>query len=240
MNLKFKNFGLIVIKSVFNGIVSFALPPVCFICCEILPEGSRFVCTACHDKLIPFTDIHPWKDEEISSGRISSALSLYSFIEGTEIQTLLHSLKYEKMRSIGRMFGREIGRRIQSQNDVSYDFTVPVPLHKAKERERTFNQSHWICRGISDELNIPLLDNCLKRTRFTATQTHLHRGERKKNVHGAFVINPKFTELIRSKNIILADDVITTGSTILECAGVLKAAGCRSVAVCSIAYAVLD
>lgn len=232
------NLGII--KNSIKGLLSFALPNTCLACGEVLEPGDEFVCPTCRSKLVPFNDAHPWKTEEISLGTIDDSLSLYRFVVGSEIQALLHSMKYEKMKSIGRLFGREIGARIAQHSEIKYDYAVPVPLHRAKERDRTYNQSHWICRGICDELQTALLDRSIKRIRFTQTQTKLQRTERQKNVRGAFEINPKFKNTIAGRNIILADDVITTGSTILECARVLKQSGAGKVMICSIAYDALD
>ena len=141
------------------------------------------------------------------------------------------------MKSIGKVFGAKIGEEILSIFPDKYNYAVPVPLHKSKLRERTYNQSDYICRGISKELNIKPLEKCLARTRYTKTQTKLSITEREENVRGAFALNPKYGDLIKGKNIILVDDVITTGSTILECARVLKENGCGEVTVCSIALA---
>jgi len=228
------------LKRILNGFLGFVLPDTCLSCGTVLDASERFICATCHNKLIKFDEPHPWKDEEISCGVIDDSFSLYQFHEGTEIQTLLHAFKYEKMKSVGRMFGREIGARILSADETAFDYAVPVPLHYGKKRERTYNQSLFISKGISDKLNVKVLENCLERTRFTKTQTKLHKLQRQENVRGAFRLNPKFKNTIAGKNIILSDDVITTGSTILECARTLKAAGCGKILVCSIAYAVLD
>jgi ComF family protein len=228
-----------VIKQILKGFLGFALPNTCLSCEAVLNSGSGFICSQCSSKLVKFDENHPWKDEEITRGNIDDSFSIYRFVEGSEIQTLLHALKYEKMKSVGTMFGREIGARISKMNGAKFDFAVPVPLHRAKERERTYNQSLFICKGIGETLNVGVLDKCLKRNRFTETQTRLHKSQRKENVHGAFEINPKFKQRVAGKNIILADDVITTGATILECARVLKENGCGKILVCSAAYAVL-
>ena len=228
-----------VIKQILQGFLGFALPNTCLCCEAVLDTGTVFICGSCKAKLVKFDENHPWKDEEIAGGNIDDSFSIYSFIEGTEIQTLLHALKYEKMKSVGTMFGREIGTRISETNGVKFDYAVPVPLHRAKERERTYNQSLFICKGIGESLKIDVLDKCLTRNRFTETQTKLHKSQRKENVRGAFEINPKFKQTVIGKNIILVDDVITTGATILECAHVLKENGCGKILVCSAAYAVL-
>lgn len=228
------------INKVLKGILSFPLPDTCVSCDAVLDEESRFICPDCRKKLVRFDEQHPWKAEEISLGVIDDSFSLYKFTEGTPVQSLLHSMKYEKIKSIGRMFGEEIAAHIAKITETKFDFAVPVPLHRAKERERTYNQSHFICRGIADKLDIKIRNKSIKRVRFTQTQTKLHKLERKENVLGAFCFREKFREEFAGKNIILADDVITTGATILECARVLKENGCGKIMLCSAAYAVLD
>jgi ComF family protein len=140
------------------------------------------------------------------------------------------------MKSIGKVFGRELGGRIAGLKE-EFHLVIPVPLHKAKHRERTYNQSDYICCGINEITGIPVIENCLKRVRYTESQTRLDFSQRAANVKDAFRLNKKYTEGIKGKNIILADDLITTGSTILECARILKSAGCGKLLACSIAVA---
>jgi ComF family protein len=227
-------------KSVLNEIINFILPNTC-ICCEAsIDTGARFICRDCYQKLEKFEDIHPWKDEYTEKGVIDNSLSAFWFREQTEIQKLMHAMKYRKMKSIGKLFGGEIGRRITSVNKMKFDYVIPVPLHRAKVRERTYNQSDYIAAGIGETIGAEVLRDTVKRTRFTKSQTRLDKPQRKENVSGAFEINPKQKDKITGKNIIVADDVITTGATILECAKVLKVSGAGKIWLCSAAYAVLD
>lgn len=228
------------LKKIFNGFASFALPKSCLCCDGILEDSREFICEECHAKLTPFTDEHPWKEENIRDGNIDNSFSLYWFVEGTEIQTMLHALKYEKMKSVGTLFGREIGERILEMCGTKFDFVVPVPLHRSKERERTYNQSSYICKGIGEAAGAEVLDDCLKRTRFTPSQTKLDKQQRKENMDKAFKVKKSYMGKLKGKNIIIADDVITTGATILECARTLKSARCGKIIICSIAYARLD
>ena len=221
-----------------NGIINFVLPPVCVCCDSPLPADARFVCPDCISKLKAVDKNYNIFQDRVHKVKFGgNSLSLYWFEEDTEIQHILHALKYTRMKSIGTVFGRKIGEEILSKYPGKYDFAVPVPLHKSKLRERTYNQSDYICRGISEALNIKPLEKCLLRTRYTKTQTKLSIAEREVNVRNAFSVNPKYRDIIKGKNIILADDVITTGSTILECARILKENGCGEVTVCSIALA---
>ncbi len=226
------------LKNILNSFLGFVLPPVCVCCDSPLEPNKRFVCGNCLSKLKKVDEAHNiWGDRVHKVTFKGNAFSLYWFIEGTEIQHVIHALKYSRMKSIGNVFGKIIGEEITRRFPDSYDYAVPVPLHKAKLRERTYNQSTYICRGISESLNVLPLEKCLKRSRYTKTQTKLSINEREENVRGAFELNDKHKETVKGKNIILVDDVITTGSTILECARVLKENGCSTVTICSIALA---
>jgi len=226
------------ITKLLKEILNYVLPPVCVCCDNTLDSSTLFVCSSCLSRLKKVDKNHNiWGDRVHQVNFSGNALSLYWFVEDTEIQHILHALKYSKMKSIGKVFGKIIGDEIKRRYPGKYDFAVPVPLHNTKLRERTYNQSDYICRGISESLNVQLLEKCLKRVRYTKTQTKLSINEREENVRNAFELNPKFTDSINGKNIILVDDVITTGATILECARVLKQNGCGDVTICSIALA---
>jgi ComF family protein len=109
---------------------------------------------------------------------------------------------------------------------------VPVPLHSARQREREFNQAEILARLLSKRSGIPLA-LCLQRTRYTTTQTRLDRHERMENLRGAFRV--RHTPSVTGRHLILIDDVFTTGSTVEECARVLRAAGAASVRVLTVA-----
>ncbi len=235
-------FRMILNRTV-NEITDFILPKVCLCCSspiEYRGNGSKFICQKCYGSLERYNEPHPWKDDYISRGVIDNSVSAFWFREGTEIQTLMHEMKYGKMKSVGKLFGREIGNMVTTETDIKWDYVIPVPLHKAKQRDRTYNQSEYIAEGVMEMLGINVITNGIIRTRFTGTQTKLNKQERKENVKDAFVLNPKYKLSIINKNIIVVDDVITTGSTILECANTLKLAGAGTVWVCSAAYAELS
>lgn len=222
------------IKNFLKEILDFVIPPLCLACENPLEKAENFLCTTCRGKLVRFETANPWRESYIKRGQIDNSFSLYQFIKDSPIQHLLHSLKYEKMKSIGFMLGKEIACSLPG--DIQFDYSVPVPLHLAKERERTYNQSEYICRGIKERAGAEVLPKLLKRNKYTKSQTKLDKLQRQENVKGVFEINPKQKSLIAGKNIILIDDVITTGATILECAHILKENGAGYVLVCSAAY----
>jgi ComF family protein len=227
------------LKNIYNGFLNFVLPNSCISCQSIITGDEKYLCPECNNKLEPYNDTHPWRSERISDGTIDNSLSAFWFREGTPIQPLLHAMKYGKTRGVGVMLGKKLGDKIESTQRETFSYIIPVPLHKAKYRDRTFNQSEFIAKGVSQIINTPIMKDGISRTRFTGTQTKLNKPERKENVSGAFEVNPKHTESIRGKNVILIDDVITTGATILECASVLKKVGAGKVWICSAAYAEL-
>ncbi len=106
---------------------------------------------------------------------------------------------------------------------------VPVPLHWQKVMKRGFNVPDIIAKAIGDEYNLTLSTGVLKRIRKTSTQTKLTKSERRRNVAGAFAVNSSSKRLLVDKDILLVDDVCTTGATLTEAAKVLKMAGCDQV-----------
>ncbi len=227
------------LHKIFNNILNFVLPNSCISCQTSIGAEEKYLCPKCFGGLEPYRESHPWQEERISDGTIDNSLSAFWFREGQPIQPLLHAMKYSKMRGVGVMLGNELGKIIASIDDERFSYVLPVPLHKAKYRDRTYNQSEYIAKGVSQILNAETINDGVIRTRFTGTQTKLSKSERKENVSGAFEVNPKHAEKICGRNILLIDDVITTGATILECASALKKASAGKVWICSAAYAEL-
>ena len=114
-----------------------------------------------------------------------------------------------------------------------FNIIVPVPLHRKKKRERGFNQSLLLAKEIGKLYGSEISAGNLTRNRITLPQTELSRAERIKNVKGIFSVNDK--SKFRGKNILLIDDVLTTGSTVNECSEVLLEAGAASISVVTVA-----
>lgn len=115
------------------------------------------------------------------------------------------------------------------------DVILPVPLHHRRLRERRFNQSALLAQAIAKRVSLPYLPNALLRIRHTISQQGLSAKERDQNVHGAFVVNKSHVKNLAGKNILLVDDVFTSGATLNECARILKAAKVAEVNVLTIA-----
>jgi ComF family protein len=156
--------------------------------------------------------------EKIFWGRlpIINATAQYYFIKESLMQHLMHQLKYKGNKELGKQLGRLMGYDLQKTgrfNTVNY--LVPLPLFPSKEKRRGYNQATILCEGIAEVMNVEILRDVITRTQFTETQTRKGRIERWQNIEGKFeLIRP---EKIRDKNILLVDDVITTGATLEAC-----------------------
>lgn len=118
------------------------------------------------------------------------------------------------------------------------DFLIPVPLHPWRLLARRYNQAGLIAQALGRETDIPVLVKALRRIRSTPSQGHLKAKERSKNVRRAFAVHPQHQNILKDKNIVLIDDVHTTGSTVEECAKTLKQAGAKTVHVLTLARVV--
>ena len=151
----------------------------------------------------------------------------------------IHLLKYRKKTSLSRplsALARETFLQFWDINTI--DLLVSVPLHVKRLRERGFNQAHLLMKRWAKQDGIPLDSLTLSRGRWTEPQTTLSRAERRKNIKGAFSVrNPK---RIKSRKVLLVDDVYTTGATVNECARVLMKAGAEFVDVLTLARAIIS
>ncbi len=208
-------------SSILQPLHDFLFVAECLHCGARLIDNEQRVCARCWNDLPTVGEndytfrvlIDRFREGKV----IDDFVPMYYFEKGNLLQTLAHSLKYEEVTAFGFELGIRLGKKISYQ---TIDCIIPVPLNKRKERERGYNQSDWIAKGISSIINAPVLSDIVRRTRYTVTQTHLNAEERRKNIADAFEVTD--AAAIRDKNILLVDDIVTTGSTIQEIARVLK------------------
>ena len=152
--------------------------------------------------------------------------------EGT-VKEIIHSLKYGRKRFLAQGLGTILADFYKQNLDPEchrrIDFIVPVPLHRAREKERGFNQAELIASAMSKILNLPLSSNNLVRIKNTPSQTLIKKNQRLKNLKDAFKIKRPF--YFQKKAVLLVDDVYTTGATTDECRKVLRKAKAGNVFV---------
>jgi len=223
--------------NLFAEIFDFFLPRICPACNTKLSVDEKVVCYSCLSKIkiateetLKFEYDRKFKGQNIISG----FTSLYIFEKDKELQQIIHSLKYNQKFLAGKFLGEKLGET-NSYKISSWDIDciVPIPLHHLKKTERGYNQSFYIAKGLSKSLNIQISKYFLKRKKFTQSQTTMDLIEREENMKEAFVA--KKTSKLKGLNILLVDDVITTGSTIKECGKTLLNANADKVYAASIA-----
>ena len=203
----------------FKSLINLLFPRVCAGCGNILLEGEDTVCTTCRF-LLPKTGYEKNPDNPLAQmfyGQMpfNAVMAEFFFSKTGKVQHLIHGLKYHHCRENGIFLGQEIGKSLlQAPDYQEIDCIVPIPLHPKKEKIRGYNQSHVIAEGISEIMNIPIAEKCLVRSVFTDTQTHKTRDERYQNVKDIFHIEKP--EKLENKHVLLVDDVLTTGATLMS------------------------
>lgn len=216
-----------IIPSIFD----FISPRFCVSCSITLFTDEIFICKKCYAKISILHD-HEIKSEFErkfeTENLVDDYNSLFLFKEKGPLQDLIHNLKYKQKFKIGIFLGEKLGK---GKKDIitnwNVDFIIPIPLHHLKKVERGYNQARYIAKGLGKISKINIKPNIVKRVKNTLSQTKLSNDERKGNMLGAFKI--KDSKSINGKNIIIIDDVITTGTTVLELAKVLKENGAKKV-----------
>lgn len=145
-------------------------------------------------------------------------------MEGT-VRDLVHALKYRDLRAAAAEVGRLLAGYMEA-NPLRVEVLVPVPLHRRRLRERGYNQSELMARELGMRTGIPLDTAAVRRERDTPPQVSTDsRQERRKNMEGAF----ECSRALEGRQVLLLDDVVTTGATMSACAGAIRASGAKSV-----------
>lgn len=228
------------LESLFSDFVSLFFPRLCAACTSPRVKGEPIVCAACLLEL-PYTDDH-LDPQNLLYQRLSAfmpvhaAQSFLKFSKDSRVQRLLYALKYGHQPEIGNFLGELYGVRLsQTDQVISTDLIVPIPLHPSRQRKRGYNQSACFAAGLASALNIPYTEKLVARTVKTITQTRKNRLKRWENVQNVFRVN--VSREITGKNLLLVDDVVTTGATLEACVRALTDAGCGEIRIACIASA---
>lgn len=226
--------------SLWSDIWHFFFPSCCLICGRMLLVGEEHVCFRCLSGL-PRTRMHLCKENEIEKSfwgkfPVERASAFLYYAKEGDVKKILVDLKYDGNADIGRFFGRCMAREIRPSGFFEgIDGIMPVPLHPKKQRMRGYNQSRMLAEGISSVTGIPLWDSLLVRTQFTESQTRKGSYERWLNVREVF--GCLSLESLEGKHILLVDDVLTTGATLVACADALCEVGGLRISVLTLAWA---
>lgn len=238
-----------IVSDFFSDISDALFPPLCIACSDVLSTRQEKVfCGPCSQNIRYLTQNHcpvcgvifpdsPASDhlcgrclEEPPHYDVARAALAYEGI----LLDAIHQFKYGRNLTVGSaLAGLLADFNFPDFDFGSFDVILPVPLHVRRLRQRGFNQALILSRALGKKHGLDVDFSLIKRNKFTLTQTGLDKKEREKNIKGAFSV--VHHERLQSKNVILVDDVYTTGATISECAKILKKAGAAQVGVITLA-----
>lgn len=203
-------------ENVFS-LIDLVYPAFCYGCDGRLRIQEHYICIKCVLDL-PYTLFDNSKKNvlfTIFEGRIKNfekAYSLCYFVKHSQLQHILHALKYKNAPELGHELGIYLGNEMKSINFDDFDVIIPIPLHPSRLKHRGYNQSEEIANGITEVIDAVVDTKSVVRVVATQTQTKKGKLERWKNVENIFEV--KFPHKLDGKHILVIDDVITTGSTI--------------------------
>ncbi len=238
------------LKDLVQGLESLVYPPHCLVCSThntADPSGSG-VCPACRAAIVlnrpPFcrkcsrylgSHIKQIFCKECRNAKPSFDFAWSACLYEDPLKELIHLFKYNQKTQLRRLFADAMISFIKGYDlDIGqFDAIVPIPLSSTRLRERGYNQAHLLAKELAQAFSIPVEENHLRRARHTGPQSFLDEKQRWTNIKGAFTIRK--LKNLQHKNILLIDDLLTTGATASEAARVLKDAGAGTVGVLTLA-----
>ena len=205
-----------------------------------MSQGEEVLCVRCQADL-PRVRTISFEENDIARifwglVPIEKGISFFHYTPHSPHSRILFELKYHNHPEVGKTMGRMMAEELKATNFFNgIDLIVPIPLSRKKERQRGYNQSDWIAWGISEATGIPTDTTSVVRTKSNPSQTPLDHRQRRENVRDIFAV--RHPGNLEGRHILLVDDVITTGATMLSCAEAIARACRVRFSVLSLAWA---
>lgn len=215
------------LREIWKIFLDILFPPICLSCRKFLSEKEKdeiaLICNPCLES-IPINKI------VFRTGRQYLLFAASSY-ENAVLRNLIHEFKYRNLMTLQKPLGKIIIRYLKGVALPIQDTTiVPIPLHPSRLRSRGFNQAEILARIVGISLDLPIETETLKRIKNTKSQIDLKsHDERRENIKNCFEILAQSKEKVKNKNVLLVDDVYTSGATIDEAAKVLRRAGVKDI-----------
>lgn len=214
------------LKEVVSFLLGLLFPPHCVFCGKVVAPGTQ-LCADCAAQAAPAGEVRCMNLP--GSGKNIRCAVLYSY-EG-EVRRSVIRFKFYGEKKYADFYAEKLAELVGRSVQPPADLVTAVPISKERQRTRGFNQSELLARGIARELGLPYAE-CLEKLRDNPEQHRLRREDRLRNVRGVYRALPGRAE---GKRVLLVDDIVTTGSTLCECAGELLRGGARAVDCTAIA-----
>lgn len=205
-----------------------------------MSQGEEVLCVRCQADL-PRVRTISFEENDIARifwglVPIEKGISFFHYTPHSPHSRILFELKYHNHPEVGKTMGRMMAEELKATNFFNgIDLIVPIPLSRKKERQRGYNQSDWTAWGISEATGIPTDTTSVVRTKSNPSQTTLDHRQRRENVRDIFAV--RHPGNLEGRHILLVDDVITTGATMLSCAEAIARACRVRFSVLSLAWA---
>ena len=205
-----------------------------------MSQGEEVLCVRCQADL-PRVRTISFEENDIARifwglVPIEKGISFFHYTPHSPHSRILFELKCHNHPEVGKTMGRMMAEELKATNFFNgIDLIVPIPLSRKKERQRGYNQSDWIAWGISEATGIPTDTTSVVRTKSNPSQTTLDHRQRRENVRDIFAV--RHPGNLEGRHILLVDDVITTGATMLSCAEAIARACRVRFSVLSLAWA---
>lgn len=212
--------------SFWTDLKDFFFPRFCPSCGSPLYAGEKVLCLPCK-LMLPragLYDVPGYEMERSFWGRfpIVRAASLFIYQKGGSVARILYAMKYRRRKQLCVRMGQLLADELLSTGFFEgVDCLLPVPLHRSRLRRRGYNQSELLAKGISLRTRIPLCTDAVCRVHHNESQTRKSKSGRWRNVEQLFQPTDR-AALLRHTHVLLVDDVLTTGATLIACADALK------------------
>jgi len=207
-------------------------PPKCIFCHSLLwkeDDDSDFICNSCEHDLPRSTTANGVTTADFVSKCVSPLLYRDS------VRASIHRFKFNRCQFYSKPYAKLIKECLENHPDIAFDYITWVPLSKKRYRKRGYDQAQLLAQELARDLNVPLW-GMLKKTCDTKAQSTLKdKSQRRANIAGAYTLSKGID--IYGLNILLIDDVVTTGSTLSECAKVLLLGGAERIYCATVAKA---
>lgn len=231
------------LTKIISDILQVIFPTYCAACKHFLHKSESLICTNCRHQL-PI--IHSKKNPQLIKNQlfntpviIQHTSVLFRYEKDSEIQSLIHNLKYKNPKKLGQNLGfwhADLLKNMLFTDKI--DLVVPVPMHFKRQKKRGYNQITYYAKTLAQVLNAKYLPKVLIKTQETKTQSKQSREERFKNMLDSFQLNANID--IEYKHILIVDDIITTGATIQACIKSLQKAKGVKISVAAIAITLFE
>lgn len=203
--------------SIYNKIIKNILDKVFPKYCLFCQTSKLLLCENCEQQLA------------INSSPLPSWIQTRYSYEDENVRKIIFKIKYNHTPDLGTEIGAYCAPHININNSI----LVPIPISKQRQNKRGYNQALYISRGISDTATIDILERVRDTQKLFTTK---HRDNRATEIKDSFAVKDEYREYVKNKNIILIDDITTTGATLFEARNTLLKAGAQSIRAFTIAH----